>query len=603
VPVVDTPATPTELPLWELGSLFPGPESREFAAAQEALDAAVIRLRALYDERGVRAAATAEDPAVVGEILAATNEVLAECRTLDAYLYGLVTTDARDDVAGRLRSQLQAQQAILDSLAARLDGWVGRIGAARLVEASPVAADHAYPLIRAEQSARHRMNESEEDLLAELTVTGAKAWARLHSDVTARLAATLHHADGTSETMPVTMARAKATHADAAVRRAAYDAELRAWEEAAVPLAAALNAIKGETTVVARRRGWAHPLEPALWANGVDRATLDAMQAAARASFADFRRYLRAKATLLGHPAGLPWWDLMAPVGATGGSVSWPVATAAVADVFASYSPQLAGLATRAFEERWVDAQPRDGKVGGAFCMAVRGGESRVLVNFDGSWDGTQTLAHELGHAYHNAVLADRSPLQRRTPMALAETASIFCETLMANRALQGVEGAERLARLDTDLVGSCQVVVDIDSRFRFEQAVFDRRRHGTLGVHELCALMTDAQAATYGDGLDPATYHPYMWAVKPHYYSSSFYNWPYTFGLLFGIGLHARYAAEPERFRTGYDSLLAATGLGSAADLAARFEIDITSVAFWEASLDVIRARIDEFVALASAG
>ena len=231
-------------------------------------------------------------------------------------------------------------------------------------------------------------------------------------------------------------------------------------------------------------------------------------------------------------------------------------------DVFGSYSPQLAGLATRAFDEGWVDARPRDGKVGGAYCMAVRGGESRVLLNFDGSWDGTQTLAHELGHAYHNAVLGDRSPLQRRTPMALAETASIFCETLMAAHALDGAEGAERLARLDTDLVGSCQVVVDIDSRFRFEQAVFERRRHGTLGVAEFCELMTEAQTATYGDGLDPATYHPYMWAVKPHYYSTSFYNWPYTFGLLFGIGLHARYAADPERFRAGYDSLLAATGL-----------------------------------------
>jgi len=607
VPVVDNAAPTSDLPVWELASLFPGPQSREFAAAQESLEAAIVRLRALYDERGVRAepqaAATSADPAVVGEILTATNEVLADSRTLDAYLHGLVTTDARDDVAARLRSQLQTQQAVLDSLAARFDRWVGRLGAARLIEASPVAADHAYPLARAELSARHRMGEGEEDLLAELTVTGAKAWARLHSDLTSRLPATLHVTDGTTETMPVTQARALATHPDAAIRRAAYDAELRAWEGAAVPLAAALNAIKGEATAVARRRGWADPLAAALWANGVDRATLDAMQAAARASFGDFRRYLRAKAALLGHPAGLPWWDLMAPVGATGGTVTWSVATSAVADVFGSYSPQLAGLATRAFDERWVDAQPRDGKVGGAFCMAVRGSESRVLVNFDGSWDGTQTLAHELGHAYHNSVLADRSPLQRRTPMALAETASIFCETLMANSALRDAEGAERLARLDTDLVGSCQVVVDIDSRFRFEQAVFDRRCHGTLGVAELCELMTEAQAATYGDGLDPATYHPYMWAVKPHYYSTAFYNWPYTFGLLFGIGLHARYAADPDRFRAGYDDLLAATGLGSAAELAARFDIDITSVAFWDAGLDVIRARIDEFVALASAG
>src|SRR5581483_12142374 len=191
-----------------------------------------------------------------------------------------------------------------------------------------------------------------------------------------------------------------------------------------------------------------------------------------RDAFPDFRRYLRAKAALLGHDGGLPWYDLFAPVGASG-RVEWPTAAGAVERVFEGYSAGLAGVARRAFDEQWVDAEPRDGKEGGAYCMSVRADESRVLLNFNGSWDSANTLAHELGHAYHNAALAGRLPLQRRTPMALAETASIFCETLMAAAGLEASSGAERLARLDTDLVGSCQVVVDIDSRFRFERAVF----------------------------------------------------------------------------------------------------------------------------------
>jgi oligoendopeptidase F len=366
-----------------------------------------------------------------------------------------------------------------------------------------------------------------------------------------------------------------------------------------VPLAAALNAIKGEADAVNRRRGWPDALAPVLWTNGVERDALEAMQEAARASFPDFRRYLSAKAALLGHDGGLPWHDLFAPVGDSGGPVGWETATSAVEDVFASYSPTLAELARRALAERWVDAEPRDGKEGGAYCMSVRADESRVLLNFDGSWDSANTLAHELGHAYHNSALAQRSPLQRRTPMALAETASIFCETLMAAASLEGATGAQRLARLDTDLVGSCQVVVDIDSRFRFEQTVFDQRRQGTLGVPELCRIMTDAQSATYGDAL--STTHPYMWAVKPHYYSTSFYNWPYTFGLLFGIGLYASYRSDPASFAAGYDDLLSSTGLASAAELAARFGIDLTATTFWASSLDVIRERIDEFVTLAS--
>jgi pepF/M3 family oligoendopeptidase len=587
------------VPRWDIASVFPSLTSREFAAAHEAFGASVARLRVLYDERGVRSGPrrTPEpaDLAALEEVLGETNAVLEGARLINAYLHAIVTTDARDDDASRLRSEVQAEQAPLDSLAARLDGWVASLGAEALIAASPVAADHGYPLRRAEVAAAHRMPDAEEDLLAELSLTGSKAWTRLHGTLTARLRATV---DG--EPLPMAVVRGLATHPDAATRRAAFDAELAAWERAAVPLAAALNAIKGEAMVVNRRRGWPDALTPVLWANGVETDSLAALQEAARDAFPDFRRYLRSKAALLGHDGGLPWHDLLAPVG-DAGRVDWDVAAGAVAEVFGTYSPALSALARRALEDRWVDAEPRDGKEGGAYCMSVRADESRVLMNFDGSWDSANTLAHELGHAYHNVALAERAPLQRRTPMALAETASIFCETLMSAATLAGSTGAQRLARLDTDLLGSCQVVVDIDSRFRFERAVFERRRHGTLGVPELCALMTEAQDATYGDGI--ASHHPYLWAVKPHYYSTSFYNWPYTFGLLFGIGLYASYQADPERFRGGYDALLSSTGLAGAAELAAGFGIDLASPAFWASSLDVIRARIDEYVGLSAGG
>jgi oligoendopeptidase F len=587
------------LPRWDVSTIFPSLASREFAAAHEALGASVLRLRALYDERGITAGPERPpgpgDLAVLDEVIAETNAVLESVRLVNAYLNALVTTDAADDDAARVRSLVLTQQAPLDALSARLEQWVARLGAEELIARSEVALEHAYPLRRAESSAAHRLGADEEDLLAELSVTGSKAWARLHGAITARLEATV---DG--RRLPMAMVRGLATHPDATTRRHAYEAEIVAWEGSAVPLAAALNAIKGEVNAVNRRRGWSEPLDAALWANGVERDALDAMQEAARATFPDFRRYLRAKAALLGHDGGLPWWDLLAPVGDTGGPVAWDTAAAKVTDVFAGYSPALAGLARRAVDQRWIDAAPHEGKEGGAYCMPVRADESRVFLNFDGSWDGASTLAHELGHAYHNKTLAPRTPLQRRTPMALAETASIFCETLMAAATLERATGAARLARLDTDLVGSCQVVVDIDSRFRFERQVFEQRRSGTIGVPELCRLMTEAQTATYGDGL--STVHPYMWAVKPHYYSSSFYNWPYTFGLLFGLGLYARYRADPASFRAGYDDLLASTGLASAAELASRFGIDVASTEFWASSLDVIKARIDEFIALAAA-
>ena len=592
------------LPRWDLSRLFPGLTSRPFAAAREELGATLTRLIALYDLHGVRAGAphppSPAELAAVDEILSATNAFAEQNRKITAYLHALVTSDCEDHQAARALSNLEAQLAGARQLDKRLEGWVATLGAEALIAGSPAAAEHAYPLRRAEAAAGHQMSEAEEGLLAELAPTGGTAWGWLHGDLTAGLRARLHWPDGPLEVLPVSVVRGLATHADRATRRAAYDAELAAWEGSAVALAAALNAIKGETNTVNRRRGWSGPLEPALWANGVDRPTLEAMQAAATASFPAFRRYLRAKSALLGGDGPLAWWDLLAPLGA-GPALGWEDATAAVAATFAAYSPGLGGLARRAVEQGWIDADPRAGKQGGAYCMDVTDDESRILMNFAGSWDSVQTLAHELGHAYHNTLLAPRTALQRRLPMALAETASIFCETLMIADGLEQRRGRDRLALLDTDLSGSCQVIVDIHSRFLFETSVFAEREQGRLGAPELCRLMTEAQAASYGDGVDAATYHPWMWAVKSHYYSRSFYNWPYTFGLLFGLGLYTVYREDPDRFRAGYDDLLGATGLADALTLAGRFGIDLHDDGFWSDCVAVVERRIDEFVELAT--
>ena len=397
------------------------------------------------------------------------------------------------------------------------------------------------------------------------------------------------------------LARGLATDPDAERRRSAYEGELAAWSTVAVPLAAALNGAKGALGVLNRKRGSPTISSPRCAPNNVERATLDAMTEAVVASLPDFRRYLRAKARLLGHgEGGLPWWDLFAPVGRAT-DTSWTGATDRVNDAFASFSPDLAGLATRAFEQQWVDAEIRDGKRGGAYCVGVDADVSRVMMNFDGSFNSVSTLAHELGHAFHNVALANRTPLQRRLPMALAETASIFCETLLFERAAeQASDDSERLALLDTHLLGATQVVVDIHSRFLFETELCERRRRTSLSVADLNTAMLDAQEAAYGDGLHPEHRHQYMWAVKPHYFTP-FYNWPYTFGLLFGIGLYARYVDDPERFRAGYDDLLSTVGMADAVTLTGRFGFDVRDRAFWAESLAVLGRHIDDYERLAA--
>lgn len=600
------PDATSELPRWSVADVHESLDARSFTDALEQAGADADRLVALFDDLDIRAttarAVTDADGAAADTALRELNRVSDAANVLRVYIYATVATDSRNERAQAVFSQARQLDATLRPLSSRLADWVASLGVDDLAGVSDEVRDHVGPLHRLAARAEHQMSEAEEHLAAELSLTGSSAWGRLHADVTSQLTTEVDLPDGPS-ILPMPAVRGLATDPDPAVRRAAYDAELRAWPTIEVPIAAAMNAIKGEAIALNRRRHWASPVDASLFANSVSRATFDAMQSAVAASLPDLRRWMRTKAGLHGHDAsrGLPWWDLVAPLPSTTGTVSWDEGVDVVRQAFGEYSSTLGGLVDRALDEAWIDAEPRDGKTGGAFCARFVDDRSLVLLNWSGSPDSTQTTAHELGHAYHNTALAGRTALQRQLPMALAETASIFCETLVVEAGLSRLEGAERLAQLDVDLVGTNQVIVDIHSRFLFEAEVFARRERRTLSAAELCEMMTAAQAEAYGDGLDQSTAHPYMWLLKPHYYSSHFYNWPYTYGLLFGLGLFAEYRNDPERFRAGYDDLLSRAGMDTAEELGAAFGLDVADEAFWTASLDVVRKRIDDYVDLAT--
>ncbi len=598
------PDADSELPRWSTADVFESFTSRPFVDAMERLASDVERLVARFDEAGVRAVEprtpTPADAETTASVIDEYNRTATQMMVLRATAYAAMSTDTRDEQAQALLSEVEARGAKVTPLVARLADWVASLGADELAALHPTVAEHAGPLRRLAARAEHQMSESEEHLYAELATTGSAAWSRLHREITSQVTAEVAMPEG-PERLPINAVRGLATHADPAVRRAAYDAELAAWPTVSAVSAAAMNAIKGEANAVNRRRAWASPLDASLHANSVSRPTYEAMNAAIDAALPRFRSWMRTKARLHGHDGPLPWWDLTAPLPVAPGGITWDEGVRLVREAFASYSGPLASLVDRAIAERWIDVAPRDGKVGGAFCMSFVDDRSLVLLNWSGSVDSAQTTAHELGHAYHNTQLAHRTPLQRQLPMALAETASIFCETLVVEAGLEHLQGADRLALLDVDLQHAVQVVVDIRSRVLFETEVFARRQRRTLGAGEMHDLMREAQAAAYGDGLDQSTAHPYMWVLKPHYYGSHFYNWPYTYGLLFGLGLFAQYRADPERFQAGYDDLLSRAGMDTAEELGAAFGLDVTDEAFWTASLDVIGDRIDQYEALAA--
>lgn len=567
---------------WDPTQYFSGLDSPDFNSAFDRLEADVTALAATVDERDR-----------VEQTLEQLNQTLALARLLRAFIASFVSTDSRNELALAKQSELARPLTALSQVTTRFTALIGTMDVEALVNASAVCKEHEFPLKRAKFLASRQMSASEEALAAELYDSGAGAWGRLQSNWTSQI-----EVEFEGKRHPMSHIRNLASAADQATRRRAYEAELASWKGQSLGLAAAMNSIKAQSALLAKRRGWDSVLDEAVFGANIDRESLEAMMEAARDSFPAFRRYLRAKSKLIGNSGALPFYDILAPVGADG-EWSYERGKEFVLDKFGSYSQKLAGLAQQSFDERWIDVDPRPGKVGGAFCMGTEGGRSLVLLNYKPTFTSVSTLAHELGHAYHNLCLAEKTEALRQIPMTLAETASIFCETIIKKAALKEATGGERLGILEGSLQGSCQVVVDITSRFLFEKETLERRPDRELSTTELCDAMARAQLATYGDGLDSELLHPHMWAAKPHYYSTrAYYNFPYMFGLLFALGVYAVYESEPNGFHERYDSLLADTGAADAHTLGQRFGIDVRRKEFWAQSLATVEQDIDEFVA-----
>ncbi len=541
----------------------------------------------------------ADSVALLDEAIPCLNALMDEATTMEAYLYCRVSTNSRDEEAQAKLSILEGKINRLGKAQTRFTAWIGTQNVDALLAGSQAARDHEFALRKAKTLSEHLMSPVEEALASDLLLSGGLPWAKLHANVCSQLKVPVDLPSGTA-VLPMSAVRNLAYDSDRAVRAAAYNAELAAWEQTETTLAACMNGVKGEMNTLGARRGWKSALETATFQAHIDEATLDAMMSAARKAFPDFRRYLNAKAKAIGLEK-LAWYDLFAPLSADGKKYPWPEAEKFILEQFYGYGSRLGDYAKRCFDENWIDVPPAEGKVDGAYCSPARKEESRVLLNYSPDFKWVSTLAHELGHAYHNLCLAERSGLQRNTPMTLAETASIFCETIVKRAVLKDGDESEKLAVLEASLMGATQVCVDITSRFLFEKGVFEKRTERELSPREMSELMREAQLQTYGDGLDPDLLHPYMWAAKPHYYAagSAYYNFPYMFGLLFGLGLYSVFQKEPEGFHARYDDLLSSTGLADAATLAQRFGIDLRSEEFWAGSLDQIRADVDQFVAL----
>lgn len=576
---------------WNLNPIYTGFDDPRFEEDLQALRRTVRDLEKLTQHLAGDSAALLKRGLTLQEQLQELAEKLlcyAELRQ------AACTTDAE---AGSKIGKIMGVYSDSAAPVAAFEGWLAAIpDLDSLIASDPLFEEYRFILERKKLGSLHLLPGIGEKVMAKLKISGSNAWAELQQYLTSTVKVTYR-----GEEINLSAVRNLAYSAEAEVRKDAYEAELACYRSIEDSVAYALNSLKLETLNECELRGYESPLARTLEQSNMEKKTLDAMFAAIDQKLPMFRRYLKAKAHALGHENGLPWYDLFAPMGKSSTRFTTQDARDYLVELFSHFDDELSGMVARAFDEEWIDFYPRSGKAGGAFCSGVSCiGQSRILTNFDGTLGDVVTLAHELGHAFHNQCIADHRPLNHDYSMPVAETASTFNECVVMNHAIaQAADDAEKLNLIESQLQDVTQIIVDIYSRYRFEDAVLRRRKEEFMGAEELCRIMLQAQADSYGDGLDSALRHPYMWLCKSHYYGSTFYNFPYAFGGLFARGLYAKYAQEGASFVPIYKKLLHTTTVATAEDAAKVAGIDLTDKEFWLSALAEVEEKIDMFCAL----
>ena len=589
----------SKLPRWNLASVYTSFDAPEYIRDKELLAEHANKLLTQLEQPWP------QDKTQAGHLILSwihSYEDTADlAENLEAYASAVYTTDTRNSRALNEINALEALALPLGKAAVILRSRLAEQAelVQNLITTDPNLAIYRFFLTDALKRAKYQMSPELEDLANDLARSGGDAWSRLQEAISSTVTAVWDPSTGEKKT--VIALRDLAHDPDRNIRERAYKAELSAWASMEIPLAASLNGVKGFAITVDKRRGWQSALDKAAYQSRISRKTLDALISVMEQSLPLFRRYLNAKARILGIEK-CAFYDLFAPVGKASRKWTWEESRDFIIDKFSAFDPAMGNFARHAFTFSWIDAEGREGKIGGAYCTDFPlAKESRILCNFEGSFDSVTTVAHELGHAWHHEVIKDLPSTLTAYPMTLAETASTFAETIILEGALKTSSNEERLSLIEGSLKDACQIIVDILSRFYFERTVFERREQGELSPEEFCILMKEAQVATYGDGLDAELLHPYMWAVKSHYYSTglAFYNFPYAFGQLFALGLYSRAREQGSAFAGTYKEILRLTGRASAEDVGRAAGFNLEGPEFWQNGINLIAERVTELETL----
>ena len=575
--------------VWNLSTIYNGFDAPQFEADLQTGKEKIAQYAALTQDLD-----NADPLETLKAGITLEEEISSLAGKLGLYASLRQSADTRDSDAASQLGRLMGVYSAVAAPEAAFHEWAAKLpNLMELVESDDLLRQYHFLFEKMQESSRYLLGARGEEIMARMQLSGGNAWSDLQTYLTSTVPVSYR-----GNTTNLSAIRNLAYDPDPQVRKEAYEAELACYDRIKDAIAFALNSIKLETLSDCQLRGYASPLERTLKHSDMSRQTLDAMLEAMDEYLPKFWQYLKAKAKALGHENGLPWYDLFAPMGASATKFTAESTKDYLVEQFRGFDQELADMVARAFDEAWIDFYPRDGKSGGAFCAEVHClEESRILTNFDGTFSDVVTLAHELGHAFHNQCIFPHRPLNRDYSMPVAETASTFNEcVVMASAIGKAANKEEKLALIESQLQDVTQIICDIYSRFRFEAMVFEHREEEFMNADTLCSFMTEAQKQSYGDGLDHSQMHPYMWICKSHYYGPTFYNFPYAFGGLFARGLYAQYKEEGTAFVPKYKKLLYTTTIATAEDAAKVAGIDLTDKNFWRAALQTVADQIDLF-------
>ncbi|MFC0301226.1 M3 family oligoendopeptidase [Virgibacillus soli] len=463
----------------------------------------------------------------------------------------------------------------------------------------------SFVLNETREDGKRLLSEEEEKLIAELNKDGLSAWSRLYDTTVSIMTIPFIDKEGKKTELSVGQAMNRMyADPDPEVRKQIFENWEAAWEKYAPIFADTINHLDGYRITLQKAHQRKDHLEEPLEYNRMSKETLDAMWSAVANNKQPFIAFLNQKAKLFGMEK-LGWQDVDAPV-ALGDvkttSLTYDEACDFVIENFDSFGPKLSGFAKHALENRWVEAEDRPNKRPGGYCTSLpEFDESRIFMTFTGSSSDTSTLAHELGHAFHSHVMMDLPYLNQGYAMNVAETASTFAETIISNATVANAKtDAEKASLLNTKLENATAMFLNIHARFLFEDAFYKERAKGIVSEKRLNELMTEAQKEAYGDSL--SSYHPHFWCSKLHFFIDSvpFYNFPYTFGYLFSLGIYAEYLKQPAGFEDKYIALLRDTGSMKVEDLAKKhLNVDLTKEDFWRAGIELVARDAEEFIHL----